>query len=436
MVLETAQRRTMEKPALNNDLLSLILSKGNVHKAWKQVKANHGGPGIDGITLESFLSEIGPRWDKIRRALMQGYYVPAPVKRVEIPKKTGGTRKLGVPTVLDRVIQQAMAQVLSTIFDPGFSQGSFGFRPNRSAHGAIKRVHEYVKQGYRWAVDVDLEKFFDTVDHDTLIHYVGLKVRDKSVLKLIGRYLRAGTIDKVGKKIPSPIGTPQGGPLSPLLSNILLHELDLELERRQAHFARYADDFVIVTKTQAEGEVVLGEITEFLDKRLHLRVNRTKSKVVPIQECQFLGFTFKDKKICWSRQAFLDFQTKVKKLTGRSWGVSMKHRLIQLKLFVNGWVNYFGISQFYSPIPGIDNWIRRRIRMCYWKQWRYVRTRIQKLLELGVPKHLAVPAGSSSKSYWRSSKTYAINLGMSNKWLDLQGVPNVKSLWCKAQGYT
>lgn len=436
MVLETIKRRTMEKPALNETLMELVMSKGNVHNAWKQVKANAGGPGIDGISVEQFLKRIGPRWDKIKHAVLKGYYVPAPVRRVEIPKKSGGTRKLGVPTVLDRVIQQALAQVLTQIFDSGFSENSFGFRPKKSAHGAIKRVHECVKQGYGWAVDVDLEKFFDTVDHDTLMHYLGLKVRDKLVLKLIGRYLRAGFVDKEGKKHPCPVGTPQGGPISPILSNILLHELDLELERRGLSFARYADDFVIVTKTRDEGEQVLKEISEFLDRRLHLKVNALKSKVVPIRECEFLGFTFNAKKIFWTQRAYADFRHRIKELTGRSWGVSMEHRLEQLRLYVRGWINYFGISQHYAPIPGIDEWIRRRIRMCLWKQWRHPRTRVRKLLDLGVPEHLAVPAGASSKSYWRSSKSYAINLGVSNKWLDSLGVPSVKALWCKAQGYT
>ena len=267
-------------------------------------------------------------------------------------------------------------------------------------------------------------------------NHVSRKVREKTILKLIGRYLRAGVIDKTGKKIPTPIGTPQGGPLSPLLSNILLHELDMELERRNLCFARYADDFVILTKSRDEGEMVMKEIAEYLDRKLHLKVNVAKSKVVPVQECQFLGFTFRAKKISWTQKAFEDFRAAVRKLTGRSWGVSMTHRLEQLRLYVQGWMNYFGISQFYSPIQGMDDWIRRRIRMCYWKQWRYVRTRIQKLLELGVPQSFAVMAGASSKSYWHSSKTYAANAGMSNAWLEKQGVPSVKALWCKAQGYT
>jgi len=436
MILENSQQRIMEKPALNNSLMVLVLSTENMLRAWQQVKSNKGSPGIDGITVERFLKSVGSKWPKIKHALIQGYYVPKPVKRVEIPKKSGGTRMLGIPTVLDRVIQQAIAQVLTQVFDPGFSEASFGYRPRRSAHGAIKRVHGYVKSGYKWSVDMDLSKFFDTVDHDILMHLVSRKVRDKTVLRLIGRYLRAGSIDRTGKFNPSHIGTPQGGPLSSLLSNILLHELDRELERRNLSFARYADDFVILTKSQEEGETVMKEITVFLDRRLHLKVNETKSKVVPIQECKFLGFTFRAKKISWTKEAFEEFCTEVKKLTGRSWGVSMAHRLEQLRFYVGGWMNYFGISQFYSPIQGMDDWVRRRIRMCYWKQWRYIRTRVQKLLKLGVPERFALMAGSSGKSYWRSSKTYAINAGMSNAWLEKQGVPNVKALWCKAQGYS
>ena len=307
MVLKHSLGGSSEKPALDTSLMELILATSNVNKAWKQVKSNGGSPGIDGITVKRFPDYFRPRWPKIKQALLQGYYIPKPVKRVEIPKKSGGTRKLGVPTVLDRVIQQAMAQVLGSMFDPGFSEASFGFRPNRSAHGAIKRIHGYVKSGYRFAVDVDIEKFFDNVNHDILMKQVSRNVHDKSVLKLIGRYLRAGVLEKDGSRSPSPVGTPQGGPLSPLLSNILLHELDVELERKQQCFARYADDFVIVTKSKDEGEVMMKEVTAFLDRKLRLTVNSTKSAVVPVDKCEFLSFTFRKGKITWTDEAFKDF---------------------------------------------------------------------------------------------------------------------------------
>lgn len=412
-----------------------ILSNGNIAEAWKQVKRNGGISGIDGITVEQFPEYFRARWSRIKQALLKGYYIPSPVTRVEIPKKTGGTRKLGIPTVLDRMIQQAIAQVLNTIFDHGFSEASYGFRPKRSAHGAIKRIHEYVKSGYRYAVEVDIEKFFDNVDHDILMSRVARNVGDKRVLKLIGRYLRAGVRERNGQDSPSLIGTPQGGPLSPLLSNIMLHELDCELERKQYCFARYADDFVVVTKTKAEGERILDELTVFLKVKLKLTVNATKSKVVPIGESHFLGFTFRNKKIVWTEESFKEFQFRIKRYTNRSWGVSMKERLEKLNRYIRGWMNYFGISQFYRPIQDIDNWIRRRIRMCYWKMWRKPRTKIRNLAQLGIPIRLAVMNGISSKSYWRLSKTPAVNAAMSNDWLERQGLVNVKSLWYKSQGY-
>ena len=232
---------------MNDSMMDLILSSENMHKAWKQVKRNGGSPGIDGMTIEKFPGYLQKRWHKIRQALLLGYYVPTPVLKVEIPKKTGGKRMLGIPTILDRVIQQALSQVLNPIFDPDFSDSSFGFRPGRSAHEAVKQVSRYVKSGYRYAVDLDLEKFFDTVNHDILMHLIAMKVQDKYVLRLIGRYLRAGIRDREGKTIPTSIGTPQGGPLSPLLSNILLDQFDRELERRNLRFARYADDAIILT---------------------------------------------------------------------------------------------------------------------------------------------------------------------------------------------
>ena len=416
-------------------MMDLILSSENMQKAWKQVKSNKGSPGIDGMTIEDFPDYLRKRWDKIKRALQEGYYVPSPVLRVEIPKKSGGRRMLGIPTVLDRVIQQAIAQVMNSILDPDFSESSYGFRPGRSAHGAVKQVQNYVRSGYRYAVDLDLEKFFDTVNHDILMHLVGRKVRDKKVLRLIGRYLRAGIQLDGGSIIPTTIGTPQGGPLSPLLSNILLDRLDKELERRNVRFARYADDAILVMKRLCDAEKIFREITVFLERKLKLVVNQTKTKVAKITECSFLGFTFKGKKIRWTESAFEDFRYNLKYLTRRSWGVSMEYRLGKLNEYIRGWMNYFGISQYYRPLQDLDNWLRRRIRMCYWKQWRYPRTKVRKLMELGIPKDFAVMTGASSKSYWHLSKGYATNAGMSNRWLEEQGLVNIKQLWCVAQGY-
>ena len=426
----------MEKPALNKTLMDLIISPDNMQNAWKQVKRNNGSPGMDHVSINTFPIMMQKRWDKIKRALNEGYYIPSPVLKVEIPKKSGGKRMLGIPTVLDRVIQQAISQILQPLFDENFSDSSFGFRPRRSAHGAIKQVQNYVKSGYKYTVDLDLEKFFDTVNHDILMNIVAQKVEDKKVLKLIGKYLRAGIQNKRGDTIPTMVGTPQGGPLSPLLSNILLDRFDKELERKGIKFARYADDAILLVKRKRDAEMIFKEVTIFLEKNLKLKVNRSKSKVGKISESQFLGFRFVGKKIRWNESAFEDFRYNLKRFTKRSWGVSMAYRIRKLNEYIRGWMNYYGISQFYSPLQDIDNWLRRRIRMCYWKQWRYPRTKVRKLMELGIPQKYAIMTGASSKSYWHLSKGYATNAGMSNQWLEEQGLINIKARWCKAQGYS
>ncbi len=415
--------------------MDLILAPENMSAAWKQVKSNKGSAGVDNMSIDDFPDYMHKKWTKVKQALLLGYYVPSPVLKVEIPQKSGGKRKLGIPTVLDRVIQQGISQILIPIFDPDFSENSYGFRPNRSAHGAIKEVRSYVQLGYKFAVDLDLEKFFDTVNHDILMNQVSKKIRDKRVLKLIGKYLRAGIQNKTGDKIPTTVGTPQGGPLSPLLSNILLDKFDKELEKKELPFVRYADDVIILAKSMEEGIKILSAVTIYLEGKLKLKVNREKSKVAKIGDCTFLGFTMKGKKIQWSAKSYEDFIHRIKQLTGRSWGVSMFYRLKELKLYVTGWMNYFGISQFYKGIEGLDEWLRRRIRMCFWKQWRHGKTKFRKLMELGVPRSYSRMMAGSSKSYWHLSKSYAANCGMSNKWLEKQGLVNIKDLWCKIQDY-
>lgn len=402
MVLRDGESES--KPALNESLMERIVSSTNMQRAWKQVKSNRGSPGVDGRTVEEFPKYVQNRWERTKRALLEGYYVPSPVLRVEIPKKSGGKRMLGIPTVLDRVIQQAISQVLSPLFDPEFSEYSYGFRPGRSAHEAVKQVQEYIREGYNYAVEVDLEKFFDTVNHDLLMHFVGRKVRDKRVLRLIGRYLRAGVKDQENHYMPTRVGTPQGGPLSPLLSNILLDQVDKELESREQRFARYADDVRILVKDVESGERILAELAEFLNTRLKLKVNREKSKVERGTDCVFLGFTFKGKKIRWSQEAYNGFRHELKSLTRRSWGVSMEYRLNRLNKYVRGWMNYYGISQYYRGVQDIDSWVRRRIRMCYWKSWRKTGTNVKNLKKLGIPERFAVMAGASGKSYWHLSK--------------------------------
>ena len=350
-------------------------------------------------------------------------------------KPGGGTRLLGIPTVTDRVVQQAIAQVLTPIFDPGFSESSFGFRPGRNAHQAIRQVQAYVKAGWRMAVDLDLAKFFDNVDHDVLMNLVGRKIRDRRLLKLIGRCLRAGVL--VGEHPePSEVGTPQGGPLSPLLANIVLDELDRELNRRGHRFARYADDVIILVKSERAAQRVMRSITRYLETTLKLKVNPAKSQVAPMSECSFLGFTIKGNKVRWTAKAQAHFKHRIRELTGRSWGVSMDYRLHKLGQYVRGWMGYFGISQYYSPVPELDDWIRRRIRMCYWKQWRWPRTKISHLVARGVKLKTAIQHGVSSKSWWHMARTLAVQQALSDAWLKAQGLVSVKDLWCTAQGYT
>jgi len=422
--------RVMERRSPGSDLLERILEPDNLMRAWKQVKSNKGAPGVDEVTIAQFPAYVQERWQGIGAAILDGTYVPSPVLRVEIPKSDGGMRPLGIPTVMDRVIQQAIAQVLMPMFDPGFSESSFGFRPGRSAHDAVYKVQDYIKQGYRIAVDMDLAKFFDTVNHDVLMNRVSRKVKDKRVLRLIGRYLRAGVVNK-GCLEYTRKGVPQGGPLSPLLANILLDELDKELEARGHRFARYADDFIILVKSQRAGERVMESICRFLEQRLKLSVNEKKSKVAHVEDCSFLGFIFRRGKIRWSQKAFVEFKRRIRLLTGRSWFVSMDYRLKKLAEYIRGWINYYGISEYYRPIPGLDEWLRRRIRMCYWKQWRKIRTKVRNLLKLGTSKHTAILTALSRKGYWRLARTLATHTGMTNRWLAKKGLVSIKEMWIR-----
>jgi RNA-directed DNA polymerase len=422
--------RVIDQPTPEQHLLERVLSPENMELAWKRVRANKGAPGVDGITIADFPDQFRPLWGDIRASLAAGTYQPEPVLRVEIPKPTGGTRPLGIPTVLDRLIQQSIAQVLTPIFDPEFSASSFGFRPSRSAHQAVRQLREYLRQGYRIAVDIDLAKFFDTVNHDLLMTCVGRKVRDKRVLALIGRYLRAG-VEVAGRVEKTRKGVPQGGPLSPLLANILLDSLDKELEQRGHKFVRYADDFVILVKSERAGERVMGSVRKYLTSRLKLTVNEDKSKVARSGDISFLGFVFKGTKILWSDKAYQEFRRRVRKYTGRSWFVSMEYRLNKLSTYLRGWMGYFGIAEAYRDIPEIDGWIRRRVRLCYWKQWRWCRTKIRNLLKLGVQLGTSIRAGLNRGGPWVMSRRLAAQHGMTNKWLKGQGLVSVKELWVK-----
>ncbi|MES9875370.1 MAG: group II intron reverse transcriptase/maturase [Candidatus Thiodiazotropha sp. 6PLUC6] len=399
-------------------------------KAWKQVRSNKGAPGVDGVTIEAYPDFAKQHWPSVRQALLDGTYKPTPVLRAVIEKPDGGERLLGIPTVQDRVIQQAIVQVLTPIFDPDFSSSSFGYRPGKSAHDAVKQVSQYIKQGLHQAVDVDLSKFFDTVSHDVLMLRVSRKINDKRLLKLIGSYLRSGVMID-GQCYPTRVGMPQGGPLSPLLSNIILDDLDKELENRGHCFARYCDDFVILVGSQRAGERVMRSITQYLERKLKLRVNPNKSKVVKATKAEFLGFTFTGKKIRWVDKSLSRFKQKVRELTGRSWGVSMVYRLRKLAEYIRGWMGYFRISQYYRPIPLLDQWIRRRIRCCFIKQWRKPKTRYINLMRLGVDHIKAASIAASSKGYYRLSKTFAVNLALNDSYLAKLGLVSLKDLWVR-----
>lgn len=419
----------MEDPVSKADLMAAVLTRENLQCAWEQVRANHGAPGIDGMTVEEFPDFVRSlEWRTVKKRLEDGTYRPQPVRRVYIPKASGGQRPLGIPTVLDRVIQQALAQVLGPLFEPGFSRFSYGFRPRRGAHDAVRQAREYRKQGYKVAVDCDLAKFFDTVNFDVLMCRVSAKVPDLQVRQLIWRYLRAGVMEN-GQLKPTEQGVPQGGPLSPLLANIMLHDLDMELEKRGHKFVRYADDFLVLVKSERAGQRVMNSLTRFLNKVLRLGVNPTKSKVAKLDQCRFLGFTFRGKKIVWSEKSLAQFKRRIRELTGRSWGVSMDYRLQKLSEYIRGWMAYFALSEHYSPVPDLDEWIRRRLRMCYWKQWRRCRKRVGELLRLGVSKAWAIPVALSRKSYWHLSRTMATQWGMNDAWLESQGLVSVRTLW-------
>jgi RNA-directed DNA polymerase len=423
------EARDDPKPSPTANLLERILDPVNVRLAWRRVRNNKGAPGVDGVSVEQFPSRFRALWPEIRQALEEGRYRPSPVRKVTIPKPSGGTRQLGIPTVLDRIIQQAVAQVLTPIIDPTFSESSYGFRPQRSAHDAVRNVQVYVKAGFTFAVDADLSKCFDRVNHDLLMARLSHHIDDRRVLRLIGRSLRAGVADEHGAVQSTSVGVPQGGPLSPLLTNVMLDDLDKELERRGHRFARYADDFIILVKSQRSGERVLGSITRFLTRKLKLVVNETKSHVAPISQCTFLGFTVIRGKIRWADASFREFKRRLKRYTSRSWGVSMAHRFGCMRRYMRGWMNYYGISEYYRPLPGLDSWLRRRVRMCYWKQWRRCRTRVRALIRLGTPEKSAVLAGLSRKAYWHSARTLGTQSGMTDRWLAEQGLLSVRELW-------
>src|SRR5512139_3167972 len=368
-------------------LMEEVLRRENMLRALRRVRSNKGAPGVDGMTLEELVSYLKENWPRIREELLRGAYRPAPVRRVEIPKPNGeGKRPLGIPTVLDRLIQQAILQVLSPIFDPHFSEGSYGFRPGRGCHDALKAAQGYVEAGYCFVVDIDLEKFFDRVNHDVLMVRVARRVRDRRLLRLLGRYLESGVM--VGGVIQDhEEGTPQGGPLSPLLSNILLDELDKELERRGHRFCRYADDCNVHVKSKAAGERVMESITRFLERRLRLKVNREKSAVDRPWRRDFLGYT-----MTWHRQPKLKVSAdstqrirgKIRELMWKARGGSLRKVIGELAPLLRGWINYFRLSSVKIAFEELAGWIRRRLRCVIWRHWKKPLTRAKKLMQRGI----------------------------------------------------
>jgi len=422
----TAKRRT-ESPAIEEQVMEEVCERENCLQALKRVKSNKGSPGIDGMRVEELSGHLREHWPAIRGQLLNGTYKPQPVKRVEIPKPDGGVRQLGIPTVLDRMVQQAVMQVLQRRWDPEFSEHSHGFRPGRSAHQAVAKAQRYVAEGRRWVVDLDLEKFFDRVNHDKLMAAVGRRVADTRVLKLVRAFLTAGVMEN-GLVGSVEEGTPQGGPLSPLLSNLVLDELDRELERRKHCFVRYADDCNIYVSSQRAGERVKRSMTGFITRRLKLKVNEQKSAVARSAERKFLGFSFtnaREPKRRIASKAVVRFKQKVRELTGRTRGISLERMMKELASYLRGWQGYFGFCETPSVLQALDQWIRRRLRSVIWKQWKRGRLRFRKLCERGVSKTLAAQTAGSSHGPFRIANSPAMNSAFPIAYFDSLGLPRL-----------
>lgn len=422
----TAERGT-ESPAIGESLMEEVCERENCKQALARVKANKGSAGVDHMTVRELSAHLKQHWPTIREQLLTGTYKPQPVKRVEIPKPDGGVRKLGIPTVLDRFIQQAVMQVLQRRWDRTFSERSYGFRPGRSAHQAVAQAQQYIAQGYRWCVDLDLEKFFDRVSHDKLMARIAERVSDKRLLRLIRAFLKAGVMEN-GLASPTEEGTPQGGPLSPLLSNIVLDAFDRELERRGLRFVRYADDCNIYVRSRRAGARVMESVTRYITTKLKLKVNQQKSAVARPWKRKFLGFSFTSAGVPKRRiapKAVDRFRERVRKLTRRMRGVSIERMVADLTRYLRGWIGYFGKCETPSVLKGLEEWTRRRLRSAIWKQWKRGPTRFAELRKRGVGTELAAKTAGSIHGPWRLANSPALATALPKAYFDSLGLPRL-----------
>jgi len=409
-------------------MLNQILARPNMIQALKRVEANKGSQGVDMMPVQTLRQHILENWDSIKAQILAGTYEPQPVLRVEIPKPDGGVRLLGIPTVTDRLIQQAISQILSKEYDQTFSDNSYGFRPKRSAHDAIRKAKGYMKEGYRWVVDMDLEKFFDKVNHDRLMATLAKRIHDKSLLKLIRKFLQSGVMIN-GVVSSTGEGTPQGGPLSPLLSNIVLDELDKELEKRGHKFVRYADDCNIYVKSKRAGERTIASVQRFVEGTLRLKVNESKSAVDRPWNRKFLGFSFshhKEPKVRVAKTSLQRMKKKIREITSRKMPFPMEYRIEKLNQYLIGWCGYFALADTPSIFNKLDSWIKRRLRMCLWKNWKKPRTRIRNLIRLKVPYGKAYEWGNTRKGYWRISKSPILHRTLGNSYWESQGLKSLQ----------
>src|SRR5579863_3593435 len=423
----SAGKRGIESPAISEQLMEEVCERENCKQALARVKANKGSAGMDGMTVQQLPEYLKQHWPAIREQLLSGTYKPQPVRRVEIPKPDGGIRKLGIPTVLDRFIQQAVMQVLQGRWDRTFSDHSYGFRPGRSAHQAVSQAQQYIAEGYRWCVDLDLEKFFDRVSHDKLMARIETRVSDQPVLKLIRSFLKAGVMED-GLVSPVDEGTPQGGPLSPLLSNIVLDEFDRELERRGLRFARYADDSNIYVRSKRAGQRVMESILRFIATKLKLKVNQQKSMVARPWERKFLGFSFTNAGIPKRRiapKAVDRFKERVRELTCRTRTRSMERMAEELSRYLRGWIGYFGKCETPSVLESLETWMKRRLRAVVWKQWKRGTVRFNELRKRGVGKDLAAQTAGSAHGPWRLAMSPALSIALPNAHFDSLGIPRL-----------